>query len=240
MATLPTVSAIEAPLSLFFSYLRPTKSPYIIVIAFASFLLVSMNYLYANFHVFLEREYWFFSAIPLLSVLTILTSFTLLHRAHFSNAVDDGNHYSQLRFSRSICISSALLCLAFGIWTFPEVEVKMLFHLHYGSCLFQIALFVIYAAVGLRIREPRGELNYFQMSVVTSLHLIFGTACVYFLRSEKEILYLELIPVHDTSGAEIYIVLFGASLLVFWILWIFCQVIWLARVLKTIGSIRKV
>ena len=232
-----TTAGVAASLMPFLDYFRPTKSPYLLVVLVGVAGIVAIDIAFQ--YQFDERSYWYFASIPLTLVLIVLTLFTFLHQMEPNADETERDIESQLKFSRSICISGAMLCLVAGVVKFAEDENNVLFSVHFLSCVWQIGVFVVYAAARLRKEEPASSLNHFQISLVTASYLIAATICVYFMETDGSI--VTIARESDTSEEDVtYMDLFFVSAIVFWLLWISCQVYWTSRLCKIINISVKV
>lgn len=184
-ASIGTALAALAP---FFEFLRPTRSPYLLVVMFSVIGLLTLNVLFDSDAVrgaSKFREYWYSLAAPIFLVIVLLTLFVFLHREREDDSEDERNLADQhLKFSRSICISTAVICLVAGCWYALKQDITSAFFVQYIACMCQIAVFTIYAAARLSRREPIGQLNHFQIALVTSLYLLAATACLAFAASK--------------------------------------------------------
>lgn len=216
MAITPTTVGIAASLLPFFDYFRPARSPYLIVVLVGIIGLISASYLFQK-QIDVDRgSYWYFAAIPSLSVLVLLTLFTFLHAPEQGQEVEE-DFDSQLRFSRSICISSALICLVIGSIEFAHQTNDTIFYLLVFSCVWQIVVFVLYAAARLKRSEPSTSLNHFQISLITASYLFAITASLVLMNPEKGYFtYLR--------NKEFVLNFLGVTSFLFWILWISCQI----------------
>lgn len=228
MAITPTTVGIAASLLPFFDYFRPTRSPYLIVVLVGISGLIAASFLF-QFEIDTNRRtYWFFAAIPSVGVLILLTLFTFLHAPEQGGETTD-DFDSQLRFSRSVCISSALICLILGSIKFAVQPNDTIFYLLVFSCVWQIIVFVLYAAARLKRSEPSTSLNHFQISLITASYLFAITTSLILLDPSKGYF------TYMTSDESV-LNLLGITSLLFWLLWISCQVYWTIR-LKRIFSI---
>ncbi|MCF6283163.1 MAG: hypothetical protein L3J28_13335 [Candidatus Polarisedimenticolaceae bacterium] len=100
LATIGTIAAIGP----FIEYLRPSRSPYLLMVIFGTISLI----LTANF--FQEHKEWLMLAMPQFLALMIFTAYAYYGK---NEGIED-NQEEQLRFSRAFSIISALMCLALG------------------------------------------------------------------------------------------------------------------------------
>ena len=226
MAITPMTVGIAASVLPLLDYFRPTRSPYLIVVLVGILGLIAASYLFQSN--ITNRSYWYFTAIPSVSVLILLTLFTFLHVTGQKESVTE-DFDSQLRFSRSICISSSLICLVLGSWKFAEEKHDTIFYLLVFSCVWQIIVFILYTAARLRRSEPSTSLNHFQISLITASYLFAITACLIIWNPSKGF----FVYIKDDN---INLNLLGTSTIIFWLLWFSCQVYWTIR-LKRMFSI---
>ena len=119
--------------------------------------------------------------------MLILNIFVFLHREQEGDSEEEKQLADQhLKFARSICISTAVICMVVGCWYAADIT-DTLFVIHYISCMCQIIVFTIYAAARLRKQEPAGQLNHFQVALVTSLYLIVTTVCIRYITTEVNV-----------------------------------------------------
>ena len=264
-ASIGTALAALAP---FFEFFRPTRSPYLLVVLFSVVGLLTLNVLFDSDMVrdaWTFREYWYSLAAPVFIVIVLLTLFVFLHREKEGDSEDERQLADQhLKFSRSICISTAVICLVAGCWYTLKQGVSIAFTVQYIACMCQIIVFTIYAAARLRRREPVGQLNHFQVALVTSLYLLAASACLAFAASKQgescgdEWLTIfesctrvetenkvEMVIVDDEGLEEVYMDEFDyerspvesfylISYCVFLLLWMSCQYYWIRRLVQMI------
>ena len=253
-ASIGTALAALAP---FFEFFRPTRSPYLLVVLFSVIGLLVLNVLFdskvdndvADF-----REFWYALAAPVFLVIILLTLFVFLHRDKSGESEDERDLADQhLKFSRAICISTAVICLVAGCWYSLKQDANVAFVAQYVACMCQIVVFTIYAAARLRRREPIGQLNHFQVALVTSLYLLAASACLAFAASKYGLscggvstsMFEECVGeeyfVEDEEGFEVSVSserpvanFYMISYFVFLILWVSCQYYWIVRLKKMI------
>ena len=207
-------------------YFRPSKSPYLLVIVagIGGIVLLCSEYFVRS-----GRFYWI--AIPIYIVLILLTHYSW--RSVDSDWQDQKTSEAegQLKFSRAVCIICGMGCLVFA--AFHEVD-EIEFIVIYLTSLFQIAVFVVYAAARLRIEEPTTSTNYFQMALVTSAFLIGATYCIYKAAPSEHISSMEnatarfvqeMDTMYSLDANREYLI----SAIVFYACWAWCQGFWLKR-----------
>ena len=186
-------------------------------------------------------------------LVTLLTMFIFLHKERVEKSEEERELSDQhLKFSRSICISAAILCLVVGGWYTARNTVETVFIIHYIACMCQIVIFTIYAAARLRRQEPAGLLNHFQVAMVTSVYLIAATACLSFAAEKQyvdcgdsyttvlESCAKEIVTSETENGFErnysytivesFYFISYG----LFLVLWVVCQYYWMRRLRQII------
>ena len=206
----------------FLEYFRPTRSPYLLIVIFSIVALVYSN-------VTLRADHWYWIAIPIGLVLVVVTAFTFFHAETEDVEQSKEERDTQLKFSRSICISTAVLCLVWGSSADSASKFDSVFFVHYVMCLCQIVVFIIYTAARLKKEEPPLYLNHFQVALVTSALLIGATVCIYLIepRAEAESIFATI-----KAGKRPSFFAYSAVLLYF--LWARCQYYWINRLTKVI------
>lgn len=153
-AGLPIVTTI-------FSYFSPSRSPYYAVIASAALSLMLSTKL-------VQQAQWLQVAVPVYGILLI--SWALSFKARSTFRAEE--HEDQLRFARSLSISSGVLTIAV---TAPRVEANAFaFWLNYITCLVQIIVFVLYVYARSEREEPGISMNFVQFALITTTLLIGG------------------------------------------------------------------
>ena len=257
-----TALASLAPL---LEYFRPTRSPYLLVVVFSVAGLIVLNVWFSN--LFIEKFdlsiiydypvitrlpleydfYWFWLAIPVALVLFFLTIFTFAHKVDKPATEDLDELEGQLKFARSLCILSAVLCLVIGGIALIKDVYYELFTIHYLACFWQIAVFLVYTATRLKKEEPSAFLNHFQVALVTSSFLIGATICMTLIDPWKSFECKEIVSSvfsqdcynvgESSDGETIYktsVDRFFLTAAFFYILWIWCQVYWVKRLSRII------
>ena len=240
-----TTGGVAAAVVPFIELFRPTKSPYLIVVLVGIGGLIGANFVYVEGILGVNVVWgnsWFLVSVPLIIVLCILTLFSFLHKMQSDDEENkEENIVSQLKFARSICISSAMLCLVVGtsIYSLEESVGNTNFWLLYIACIFQTAVSVIYTATSLRTKEPGTSLNQFQISLITAAYLIAITICfVYITKNEMQFslgdfgFYDKTVANGKTISTQIGY--FNISMALFYLLWLWCQAYWVLRLTKII------
>ena len=233
-----TVGSALAALAPFVEYLRPARSPYLLVVIFGIIGLVSSAGLFHER--FWDRTEYYFLFVPLAIVLILLTVFSFMHRVQTGANLSDEDVDEQLKFSRSICISSAILCLVFGCWRVAVSLSDWVFYFHYIVCTVQIVSFTIYSAARLRYEELVTSLNHFQIALVTSAYLVAATVCVGLVEHargfENDVFYVvRNVETGDVTSKLNYLNLFSLTALFFYGLWLWCQIYWIKRLAKIVN-----
>lgn len=233
-----TVGSALAALAPFVEYLRPARSPYLLVVIFGVIGLVSSAGLFHER--FWDRTEYYFLFVPLAIVLILLTVFSFMHKVQSGANLSDEDVDEQLKFSRSICISSAILCLVFGGWRVAETLLDWVFYFHYFVCTIQIVVFIVYSAARLRYEEFVTSLNHFQIALVTSAYLVAATVCVGLIEQargfEEDVFYVvRTLEVNEETKELTYLNLFSLTALFFYGLWLWCQIYWIKRLAKIVN-----
>ena len=243
-----TALAAFAP---FLEYFRPTRSPYLLVVLFGLGGLIAASWMFQS-ELSLRFEY-FLLAIPIVVVLTVLTLFVFFHTTTASADLTSEQIDEQLKFSRSICISTGILCLVIGCWrAATEPLENWIFNLHYIFCIIQIVAFVVYSAARLRYEEPSTSLNHFQIALVTASFLVAATICMSLIKasglggaSYNGTFDIIANDSHRACTSSNWTVtndrnyctfdnLLSLSAIVCYSLWGWCQVYWVKRLTKII------
>ncbi|MGV6805603.1 MAG: hypothetical protein ACWA49_15505 [Ruegeria sp.] len=185
------ITALAAPLMPFLDYLRPNKSPYVLVsVAILACLLLPQNNLF-------ESPFGWMYHIPIYLVIacTVVLSFLYrppeigLHNAKVSgpssatanpseisdDTAVDMDH--QLKFSRSFC----LICGLVSLYILFKSESRPFFDLFvalYFVIVFHIALFMGYLLFRSLREESINKFAVFQIGFITGISLL-GTALSY-------------------------------------------------------------
>ncbi|MCP4254609.1 MAG: hypothetical protein GY775_14645 [Candidatus Scalindua sp.] len=210
-----------AALGPFIEYLRPAKSPYLLMVIFGIVAIILTG---KFFH---ESDKWLMLATPQFIALIVFFAFAYYGKDKHTEIVQE----DQLKFSRALSIAVALICLAFGA---KEVEkYDALFYIIYVICVFQLVIFSIYTAARLIQEENPSSFNFFQFSCITSAFLVGATFSISELTYTNES-YMLINIGEDSSSKEIVDPYFITSL-VFCLLWSACQVFWVRRVVSLIN-----
>lgn len=152
-------------------YFSPDKSPYYSIIAFGC---LALTYWGGD-----PSPVWFFVAFPVYAVLLMFLLFSLNDRPKMTVV----EYTEQLRFARSLSISTGLLCLVYGGRELASESQfqRSPFWIVYAACLLQVAMFAIYAYARSKKEEPPAPYsnrNFVQFSLITSTFLSFGSYCM--------------------------------------------------------------
>lgn len=213
-----SISAFSA-LAPVLDYLRPTKSPYLMMIIFGVVAAIKTA------DSFFAKEEWVMMLLPQFIALIIFTAFSFYSKEVFD---EEDNITDQLRFSRAITIATAVMCLAFGA---PEVVGSdYLFNVIYITCLFQLVVFLIYTAARVIKEEKVLDFNFFQFSIITSTFLIGATYCLTKVEiEEKKPNYLYNLK-EQVEHVDLNIIV----AIILYSLWLVCIRFWVKRVLAVV------
>ncbi len=175
---------------------------------------------------FKESDKWLMLAVPQFMALVVFFVFAYFGRdEHTQEEQED-----QLRFARAVSIAAALMCLAVGAEYVKEKGA--LFNINYFACIFQLSVFSIYTATRLFKEEKPSNFNFFQFSFITSVFLIGATVAISQIDfTDKSYMYLET----DTNDSvKKMLDPFFVTSIVFYLLWLACQVFWVRRITSLI------
>ena len=231
----PIKSAL-ATLTKFVEHLRPTRSPYILVVLFGIAGLLVASALYNA--VFWEPVDFYFIFAPISLTVILYTLFIFLYRADVSVDMSADEMEEHFGYSRSLCISTAMICLVIGCWRASLTLPTWLFVMHYGVCTLQILVFVVYSAARIRRPEPRTSHNNIQIALLTSWYLAAATTCISaidtaFLRIDESVFIVQGPPIEiSTRKGTSQLNPFSLSASLFYGLWGWCQIYWILRTTK--------
>ncbi len=217
MAIMGSVAALGP----FIEYLRPAKSPYLLMILFGT---VSLNLTALFFQV---SDDWLMLAAPQFLALVVFSIFAYYGR----DENPDENQEDQLKFARAVGISTAVMCLAVGSKSVEKAE--LLFNTNYFACILQLGVFSIYAATRLVREEQSSEFNFFQFSLVTSVFLIGATYAISQIKITDDSYTQIIIKNGDSSISKIDP--FFVTSIVLYLLWSACQIFWIRRIISLIN-----
>ncbi len=216
-----SVSAFAA-LAPVIDYLRPTKSPYLLMIIFGVFALVKTG------ENFFSKDEWLMMLIPQFLALSVFTAFSYFGR---ESTDESTNINEQLRFSRAIAIATSVMCLSIG--ASHVTGTGLLFNIVYSACIVQLLVFLVYTAARLFKEETALEFNFFQFSIITSTYLIGATYCLIQIDiSDSSYLYGTLKAEDGTKSNHLDLYFIIAIFL--YCLWAFCIRFWIKRVLSLV------
>ena len=203
-------------------FLRPTKSPYLLMIVFGVIALIKTA------DSFFSKDEWLMMLIPQFIALIIFTIF-----AYYGKESRDKNDniHDQLRFSRAITIATAVMCLSIG--GSHLTGTGLLFNVVYSSCLIQLITFLIYTAAILYREETSFEFNFFQFSIITSTFLIGATYCLTQLDVTDAGYLYNTLKVEDKAPA-LHLDLYLIVSVLMYCLWAFCIKFWINRVMSVV------
>ncbi len=211
-----------AALGPFIEYLRPAKSPYLLMVIFGTAGIVVTG------GFFNAKPEWLMLAVPQVLALIIFTLFAYYGRDEHNLKQQEG----QLRFSRAISIATALMCLVFGSRQLAGTQMGLLFNWNYFICLFQLAVFTVYSAARLFKEEEEVAFNFFQFSFITSVYLAGATFSMVNIDYSDNSYLFQSISNGDTTSKVVDS--FFATSLILYVFWCVCQVYWIKRVVALI------
>jgi hypothetical protein len=197
-----------------FTYFNPTRSPY-----YTIGLAACAGIFYCSDVTRSSLWPWLFVPSYLVAALTLVLSIDS------RNNLTKAEHEDQLRFSRSTCISVAVLALAFGgreiAGTGDSIQPlspnQMLdFKLNVIICCVQIVLFLVYNW-GLNKQDLQtADRNYVQITLLTSAFLADTSLNMAFAGDGKGVVNRH----HQTAAYAL-----GA-------LWVLCVIFWISKLVK--------
>jgi uncharacterized membrane protein len=164
---MPDPTATIESANTIFTYFSPAKSPY-----YSIGLASCVGLFYAcDIPV---RGMWLWVSVPVF----LVTFLTLLLSIDSKNNLTEAEHAEQLRFSRSTCISVAVLALSFGGKDIASKGASQMFNftVTVSICCIQIAIFLIFNWALNKRDLPTVDRNYVQITLLTSAFL--GDTCV--------------------------------------------------------------
>ena len=229
-------TAVAGGLIPFLEYFRPTKSPYLLMVLFGIIGLLVLDYLFGprNYETF----YWYWLAIPIAGVLIFVTSLMFRDKTkELESKQEDGDEFeAQLKFSRSVCISTAILCLAVGGVKLSSGRSDFMFFFHFGACVCQLLVFLAFATARLRREEPRTSMNHVQIALVTSLFILGASTSISLSELQVEVKTWNMVgnmfwnETKDGYEMDLYVV--TAACL--YSLWGRCQCYWIKRLTEIV------
>ena len=214
-----TTFAALAPI---IDYLRPTKSPYLMMVIFGIMALTKTADL------FFGKEEWLMMLIPQFIALIIFTVFSYYGREVEINGESIND---QLGFSRAITIATAVMCLVIGASSVTGTGA--LFNIVYTTCLTQLFVFLVYTAARLIKEESSLDFNFFQFAVITSALLVGATYSAVNIDISDSNYFINTVSPNDQGRSE-HVDLFAINSVLLYLLWGFCIRFWIKRVLNTI------
>lgn len=218
--------AAASVLAPFIEYLRPTRSPHLLMIVFGVIGLCSTA------DGFNGKSEWVMMLTPQFIAVIVFTIFAFFGKD--SPGDNRVNIEDQLRFSRAFCIATSLMCLTMGAKKVLDYDI--LFNSIYYSCLMQLIVFSIYTAARLFKEEPPSDFNYFQFSIITSVFLIGATYCMIQIAAYDDS-YIENYRYITEGGTENKIAYLDLYIIVgifTYILWAVCIKFWISRIMSVI------
>ena len=176
-----------AAIAQYLEFLRFTRSPYFLVVLFGVTGLILLNIEFGKLtndsdskHL-VNSFYWYVLALPIAVLLVVLTNFTLKQKASKVVNKEREKTEGQLKFSLSLCISSAVLCLVFEGIDLIKNESNELFLFLYFACIYQFIVFMFYAPAKLDQDKFEEFSNHSQFALVTASYLVGATICMSFI-----------------------------------------------------------
>ncbi len=182
------ITALAAPLMPFLDYLRPNKSPYVLVsVAILACLLLPDNALF-------ENPFGWMYHVPIYLVIACTVVLSFLYRPpeigklgpSASGLSDAGQDISeettiemdhQLKFSRSFCLICGIASL-YILFKSDSRAIIELFIILYLAIVFHIALFMGYLLFRSLREESINKFAVFQIGFITGISLL-GTSLSY-------------------------------------------------------------
>lgn len=189
-------------------YLRPSKSPYLLMVLFGAISIAWTTEIFAN------EDEWPMLIIPQYIALVIFSLFAFFGKCEVSSEEQE----EQLRFSRAISIAVALMCLTYGASV--TTDKNALFNFNYFACLFQLTVFAIYTAARLYKEDKASNFNFFQFAFVTSVYLVSATYTLSYID------YADGSYIMEEPNIDSYFI----SCVIFYLLWAACQIYWVKRI----------
>lgn len=206
MAVVPPFAALGT----LFEYIRPSKSPYLIIIVTGCICLVSLARRIGD-------DSWVYVSLPIFICLPVLTILSFFSKLSVEENIDE-----QLKFSRAVCLASAIICLVVG--SIELEENKVLFWVNYHATLIQLIVFVLYIIIREIREETESQLNFFQFSLVTSTYLGVATFCMTKIKANDDSI------INNAGKIDDYFV----CAMFFYAIWLVCQLYWARRVSKVV------
>lgn len=149
-----------------FGYFSPTKSPFYAVITFSAFGLVLSKDVSVHF---------FAVSVPIILILLVSTVLSFKDQSNFTS--DEYNN--QIKFSRSLGISVAVLCLVFLGKEFTDDEgnsTHWSVWVGYVASVVQSLMYLLYIFIFHNYESRQRGVNIIQISLITSTYLVSATA----------------------------------------------------------------
>lgn len=174
---IPTAASLATTI---FGYFSPSKSPYYAVITFGALGLVLSKDVSVHFYAV---------CVPVILVLFVSTVLSFRNRPDFTSE----EYNNQIRFSRSLGISVAILCLVFLGRNFAEDESGNPPHwsiwFGYAASVIQSLVYLSYIFIFHNYDARQRGVNIIQISLVTSTYLIAATTTsILYANSEAHML----------------------------------------------------
>lgn len=190
----------------------PAKSPFYGVVTFGT---VALCLAAAGF----DRKPWLALAIPVYAVIVTCVWLATQSRPELGEEEAE----NQLKFARSLSLSSGLLALVFTARM--SVDNDLAFWISYGACMAQVVIFLTYMWARSKSKEKHVNFNFVQFTLITTALLGGASYCntQYAMNFVPEVM-------GGGESAERYFVA-GAGL---YSLWLVCLLRWIRHVRKLI------
>jgi cytochrome bd-type quinol oxidase subunit 2 len=144
-------------------YLNPAKSPFYTVMVVATFLVGACHHL-----VFLatgiSREQFYAFLAPIAAIMALGLYISVSVKSNYELSPEE--HQEQIRFTRSFCISVALICMVWVGHTYDLLKTREVL-VSYCSSLAQLLVFTIYTLLHFGKEQPPTRSNLIQLGLIT-------------------------------------------------------------------------
>ena len=154
-------------------YFSPSKSPFYAVIVVAIYSLCWSHRLLlegGQGGISAEQFYAFLVPIAVILAIALLISFRNVYE------LPKGEHDEQILFTRSFCISVALVCMVWNGHTFQFGSVQA--KISYWSCILQVVVFLVYTCLRLKREQAPSHSNLIQLGLITGAFMIGFSYCL--------------------------------------------------------------
>jgi hypothetical protein len=194
-------------------YLSPAKSPFYAVMVVANVCVGwSHSLLLGNDGGISVPQFYSF-VIPITGVIALGLY------ASFRNVYElpPAEHDEQIRFTRSFCISVALICL---IWNGHVVRTQVEGYISYWSCIAQLVLFITYTFIRSRKEQAPQHSNLIQLGLITAAFMV-GFSYILHIKAPDE-----LDPSIEKVKSAAYLFGMPAAFWVLYAAWFICTLKW--------------